>query len=69
MLLFYTPLRKHQKKRFFGDFSRYKMGTLARNGLMICNPSGNYMLKVTNKNTRTKCEICSKLKIKKVLVF
>ena len=27
-------------------------------------PSGNYMFKVNNKNTRTKCEICSKLTIK-----
>ena len=23
--------------------------------------AGNYMLKVNNRNTRTKCEICSKL--------
>ena len=27
-------------------------------------PSGNYMFKVNNKNTRTKCEICPKLTIK-----
>ena len=27
-------------------------------------PAGNYMFKVNNKNTRTMCEICSKLKIK-----
>ena len=25
--------------------------------------AGNYMLKVNNRNTRTKCEICSKLTI------
>ena len=25
------------------------------------NPAGNYMLRVNNKNTRTRCEICSKL--------
>ena len=24
-------------------------------------PAGNYMLKVNNRNTRTRCEICSKL--------
>ena len=27
-------------------------------------PAGIYMLKVTNRNTRTKCEISSKLTIK-----
>ena len=27
-------------------------------------PAGNYMFKVNNGNTRTKCELCSKLKIK-----
>ena len=27
-------------------------------------PAGNYMFKVNNKNTRTRCEICSKLTIK-----
>ena len=28
-------------------------------------PAGNHMLKFNNKNTRTRCEICSKLTIKK----
>ena len=28
-------------------------------------PAGNYMFKVNNRNTRTGCEICSKLTIKK----
>ena len=27
-------------------------------------PSGIYLLKVNNRNTRTRCEICSKLTIK-----
>ena len=27
-------------------------------------PAGNYMFKVNTRNTRTKCEICSKLIIK-----
>ena len=26
-------------------------------------PAGNYMFKVNNKNTRTRCKICSKLTI------
>ena len=30
----------------------------------IANPVGIYMLKVKNRNTRTRCEICSKLTIK-----
>ena len=25
------------------------------------NPAGNYMFKVNNRNSRTRCEICSKL--------
>ena len=28
------------------------------------NPAGIYLLKVNNRNTRTRCEICSKLTIK-----
>ena len=28
------------------------------------SPVGNYMFKVNNRNTRTRCEICSKLTIK-----
>ena len=27
-------------------------------------PAGNYMFKVNKRNTRTRCEICSKLTIK-----
>ena len=27
-------------------------------------PAGNYLFKVDNKSTRTRCEICSKLTIK-----
>ena len=27
-------------------------------------PAGNYMFKVNNRNTRTRCEICSNLTIK-----
>ena len=29
-------------------------------------PASNYMFKVNNRNTRTRCEICSKLTLKKV---
>ena len=27
-------------------------------------PAGNYIFKVSNRNTRTRCDICSKLTIK-----
>ena len=30
----------------------------------LINPAGNYMFKVNNRNTRTRCEICLKLIIK-----
>ena len=32
--------------------------------LFNSNPAGIYVLKVNNKNTRIRCEICSKLTIK-----
>ena len=32
--------------------------------LRIHCPAGNYMFQVNNRNTRTRCEICSKLTIK-----
>ena len=31
---------------------------------LLRNPAGIYLLKVNNRNTRTRCEICSKLTIK-----
>ena len=33
-----------------------------------CYPAGNYMFKVNNRNTRTRCEICSRLTINTHLV-
>ena len=41
--------------------SEVDRGMIAR---IIYNPTGIYMLKVNNRNTRTRCEICSKLTIK-----
>ena len=32
--------------------------------ILLFNPAGVYMLKVSNRNTRARCEICSKLTIK-----
>ena len=31
---------------------------------IVANPDGIYLLKVNNRNTRTRCEICSKLTMK-----
>ena len=31
---------------------------------MVISPTGNYMFKVNNRNTGTRCEICSELTIK-----
>ena len=41
------------------DSSEYKEAKGVRK-----NPAGNCMFKVNNRNTRTRCEICSKLTIK-----
>ena len=30
----------------------------------LTNPAGIYLLKLNNRNTRTRCEICSKLTVK-----
>ena len=35
-----------------------------RNDLKSYYLAGNYMFKIKNRNTRTRCEICSKLTIK-----
>ena len=61
---FLYPLETAEK--LFSDVSRrYRNGTLVWNRFnFLWNPTGNYMLKVNNGNTRTRCEICSKLTIK-----
>ena len=40
-----------------------RIATLLTSSIMY-NPAGIYLLKVTNKDTRTRCEISSKLTIK-----
>ena len=41
----------------------YKLINISRSKMKY-HPAGNYMFKVNNKITRTRCEICSKLTIK-----
>ena len=38
---------------------------MVANYVVLCNPAGNCMFKVNNRNTRTRCEICLKLVNKK----
>ena len=40
------------------------LGGLLLNFTCYCNPTNIYLFKVSNKNTRKRCEICSTLKIK-----
>ena len=48
---------KRRKVTFFFDYQHIS-------GCKNLFPAGNYMFKVNNRNTRTRCEICSKLTIK-----
>ena len=54
----YKCLRKMEK------VSRAQVLWLELFGKRKDNPVGIYLLKVNNRNTRTRCEICSKLTIK-----
>ena len=49
---------------FTGTFTIKKTESKMGNGLKSCNPVGMNLLKVNNRNTRTRCEIYSKLTIK-----
>ena len=45
----------------FEQFEFYVLIYLVRLGYHAENPAGNYMVKVNNRNTTTRCEICSQL--------
>ena len=47
----------------FSDFYSQNVAQWPRQSF-IAFPAGIYLLKVNNRNTRTRCEICSKLTIK-----
>ena len=75
------PLKTPAKQRFSRVFRVHKIETLTGNGINKFAPSffhatqqflqnrddraGNYMLKVNNRNTRTKCKLCSKLAVRR----
>ena len=44
--------------------AQYIFHSLMSFSFCFINPSGIYLLKVSNRNTRARCEICSKLTIK-----
>ena len=44
-----------------------KQKSYEKNLIIFTNPTGIYLLEVNNRNTKTRCEICSKLTIKLAL--
>ena len=60
-----VPFKKRivrgNNKPHITSFIREKIMTRSK---LKNNPAGNCMFKVNNRNTRTRCEICSKLTIK-----
>ena len=49
---------------FAKSFLNIKSSEYAFEPSVLLHPDGNYMFKVNNRNTKTRCEICSKLAIK-----
>ena len=61
---------KLQRKKFINDVvSRYQESFLDIDMSNERFPVGVYLLKVNNRNTRAKCEICSELTIKLMASF
>ena len=56
--------RKNSELRFFPHSVEYHCLFCAYFSHLLTNPVGFYLLKVTNRNTRTRCEILWKLVIK-----
>ena len=57
---------KSEKLRFWTCFIKYEKSIHKLNNKY---PACNYPLKVNNRNTRTRCEICSNLTIKMLASF
>ena len=45
-------------------FAQLRWNMMSQRQINVKYPAGIYLLKVNNRNTRTRCEICSKLTIK-----
>ena len=63
------PPKTSENLWFSYVFRRYRNGKLAQNEsrrvMSSTNPANIYMFKISNRNTRKRCEICSKLIMKK----
>ena len=59
--LLYSSSLRNDLCYHFMKFIRSNSSTASIHYSSRSNPTGNYMLKVNNRNTRTRCEICSKL--------
>ena len=64
--LFNLNLKLFKKCRLFLQILilAHNLSILITDHRLCRTPSGIYLLKVNNRNTRTRCEICSKLTIK-----
>ena len=51
-----------QHKWYNINQTSFSMNMQLNKAIGIFNPAGNYMFEVNNRNTRTRCEICSKLR-------
>ena len=59
------PYHGYLETRFFSKISRKApMSDSLMSYADSIYPAGNYMFKVNNRNSRTRCELCSKLTIK-----
>ena len=57
-------MTRNRPYRKFSPFITVPMEVVLVQLLGVNNPPGIYLLKVNNRNTRTRCEICSNLTIK-----
>ena len=64
---FYQPCCKYLPATHINTKNEYEIKVWQKNRILFEKviPIGNYMFKVSNSNTRTRCEICSKLTMKK----
>ena len=64
MLKGYCTIKQIYQEQDFKSSRFHLLPYNTKNKPMSFYPAGIYLLKVNNRNTRTKCEICSKITIK-----
>ena len=62
--VFFWIFRNFSEQIFKNRMLPRYLGGLLLNFTCYCNPTNIYLFKVSNKNTRKRCKICSTLKIK-----